>query len=204
MGTKDKKVDAYIVKSQDFARPVLNHLRELVHKGCPDVTEKMKWSFPNFEYHGILCNMAGFKQHCTFGFWKASLLKGGEKYFNPDGKTAMGQLGKITSLKSLPPDKVLLDFIKQAAKLNEKGIKVAPKKKPTAKKEFVIPGYFTAALNKNKKAKKIFEDFSYSHKKEYIEWITEAKTEATRNKRITQSIVWLAEGKSRNWKYMKR
>lgn len=204
MSHKDNRVDAYIEKSADFAKPVLNHLRKLVHKTCPYAEEKMKWSFPHFDYKGeMMCSMAAFKQHCTFGFWKASLMTGSEKLFKEIGKTAMGHLGQIKSLKDLPSDKVLIASIKEAMKLNEEGIKLT-KEKSREKNELVIPNFFKVALNKIKKAKTTFENFSPSHKREYIEWITEAKTEETRSKRIAISLEWLAEGKSRNWKYVKK
>lgn len=203
MGKKEKSVDAYISKSQDFAKPILKHIRWLVHKGCPDVEEKMKWSFPTFNYKGsILCNMAAFKQHATFGFWKVSLLR--SKGLLPEAdESAMGQFGRITDISDLPSDKVILSIIREAARLNAQGVKVLKKKK-TVKKVLVVPDYFIKALAKNKKAKTTFDNFSPSHKREYIEWITEAKTEVTRNKRMNTSIEWLTDGKPRNWKYMKK
>ena len=197
MPTVDPRIDAYIDKSADFAKPVLVHLRELVHKACPDVTETLKWSMPSFEYKGILCGFAAFKQHCTFGFWKQSLM---ESDAFPQNKTAMGSFGRITSLKDLPSDKVMLGLIKQAVELNEKGIKV-PKTKPAAKKELVVPEILLEALAQNEKAADTFNAFPPSCKKEYVEWITEAKTEPTRDKRLATTIEWLSEGKRRNWKY---
>jgi len=176
---------------------VMIHLRELVHKACPEVTETLKWSMPSFEYKGLLCGFAAFKQHCTFGFWKQSLL---ETDAFPKNRTAMGSFGRITSLKDLPSDKVMVGLIHQAMELNEKGIKV-PKKPAAPKKELVVPDVLMKALSKNKAAKTTFENFPYSCKKEYIEWITEAKTEPTRDKRLASTIEWLAEGKRRNWKY---
>jgi uncharacterized protein YdeI (YjbR/CyaY-like superfamily) len=197
MPATDPRIDAYIEKSADFAQPVLTHLRKLIHKGCPDVVETVKWSMPSFEYKGILCGFAAFKQHCTFGFWKQSLM---ETDAFSKNKTAMGSFGRITSLKDLPSDKVMIGLIHQAMELNEKGIKV-PKKPASAKKELVVPDDLKKALAKNKKAKTQFDKFSYSHRKEYVEWITEAKTEPTRNKRLDTTVEWLSEGKSRNWKY---
>ena len=197
MPTIDKRIDAYIEKSADFAKPVMKHLRELIHDACPDVTETLKWSMPSFEYMGLLCGFAAFKQHCTFGFWKQSLM---ETDAFPKNKTAMGSFGRITSLKDLPSDKVMLGLIRQAMELNEKGIKV-PKKQVPAKKELVVPDVLTKALSKNKAAKTTFENFPYSCKKEYVEWITEAKTEPTRDKRLASTIEWLSEGKRRHWKY---
>ncbi len=199
MPSTDKRIDAYIEKSAEFAQPVLIHLRKLIHKGCPDVTETLKWSMPSFEYKGILCGFAAFKQHATLMFWKQSLL---ESDAFPKNKTAMGSFGRITSLKDLPSDKVLLGLIHQAMELNEKGIKV-PKKPAPAKKEIVVPDDLKKALSKTKSAKLNFEKFSPSQKREYIEWITEARTDPTRDKRLATTIEWLAEGKRRNWKYEK-
>ena len=196
MPTVDPRVDAYIEKSADFAKLILRHIRKLVHKACPDIQETMKWSFPHFDHKGTVCSMASFKQHCALGFWKQSLM---EQDAFPAEKTAMGSFGRITSVKDLPPDKVMVALIHQAVELNEKGIKVA--KKPVDKKELVVPADLTKALSKNKSAKAAFDKFSYSHKKEYVQWIEEAKTEPTRNKRLATTVEWLSEGKSKNWKY---
>ena len=197
MPEKDPRIDAYIDRSADFARPILTHLRKLIHKASPKVSETVKWSMPAFEYKGLVCSFAAFKQHCTFGFWKQSLM---EKDAFAAEKTAMGSFGRIASKKDLPPDDVIIKLVRQAVELNENGVKVE-KKKPAAKKELVIPDYLTAALKKNKAAQKTFEGFPYSCKKEYVEWITEAKTEPTREKRLATTIEWLSEGKRRNWKY---
>ena len=205
MATKEKAIDAYISKSADFAKPILNHIRELVHKTCPGVEEKMKWSFPHFDYKGeMMCSMAAFKQHAVFGFWKASLMKDPVLVETAKSEVAMGHLGRLTSVKDLPADKKMVAWIKEAMLLNDKGIKLAAKPKPADKKELIIPDYFITALAKNKKAKQVFEDFAYSHKKEYLQWITEAKTEDTRNKRMTTALEWLSEGKNRNWKYERK
>ena len=206
MGRHDAKVDAYISSAADFAKPVLEHLRELIHKVCPDVEEGWKWSFPVFMYRGaMMCNMAAFKAHCAFGFWKAALMQDMDGILNIGEKSAMGHLGKIESIKDLPADKVLMKYIKIAMKLNEDEIKVPKKPKPTEadKKNLVVPDYFIAALKKNKPAQKAFDAFSYSHRKEYIQWFEEAKTEPTRDKRVAQALEWIAEGKGRNWKYEK-
>ncbi len=202
MAQLNKKIDAYIEKSADFAKPILKHFRTVVHKAHPDIEETVKWGMPFFEYKGVICNMASFKQHCAIGFWKASLMTDSHNLFSKDNEAAMGQLGRITSLKDLPPDKILITYIKEAIKLNEAGVKV--EKKTTIKKELEIPSYLISALKKSKKANFAFDNFSYSHKKEYVEWITEAKTEATRNKRLTTAIEWISEGKGRNWKYEKK
>lgn len=204
MPTKDPRIDLYISKSAEFAKPILMHLRELTHIACPEVQETIKWSFASFDYKGPMCSMASFKQHCAFGFWKASLMKDKTLTKNAESESAMGHYGKITSLKDLPSDKKIIAHIKEAMMLNEKGIKLPPRKVTTAKKEIVVPDYFLKQLKKNKKAYTTFESFSSSHKREYIEWITEAKTDETKNRRMETAIEWMAVGKSRNWKYMKK
>jgi uncharacterized protein YdeI (YjbR/CyaY-like superfamily) len=205
MGKKDPRVDDYIAGSADFARPVLTHLRKLVHAACPDVEEAMKWSLPHFMHQGILCSMAAFKNHCAFGFWKGSLIFGKAKTVGNTPKEAMGHLGRITAISDLPADAALIGYIKQAARLNEEGIKPPTRSKPRSKvkKDLVVPVELMAALKKNKKALAAFEDFSYSHKKEYVEWITEAKRDETRKQRVETAIAWMADGKSRHWKYMR-
>lgn len=202
---KEPRVDAYISKAQPFAQPVLKHLRELVHKTCPDVEEKIKWGFPHFDYKGgPMCHMASFKQHCAFGFWKAELMKGAEQLIdNAKSEVAMGHMGRITSLEDLPSDKKLTAYIKEAMRLNDAGIKVQKKLVEGDKKELATPDYLSAALKKNKKAKETFDAFSYSNKKEYITWLEDAKTETTRTKRLADAVEWMSEGKSRNWKYQK-
>lgn len=199
MGTRDPRVDAYIAKSADFAKPILKHLRAMVHEACPEVEETIKWGAPTFMYHGILCGMAAFKQHCALNLWKGALI------VDRNGKSAeaMGQFGRITSVKDLPPKREMLGYLKQAMKLNEQGVKTpnrTGKPKPVPR----MPAEFTAALAKHRAAKAAFEAFSPSHRREYIEWITEAKGEATRERRLAQAIEWIAEGKSRNWKYERR
>lgn len=202
MGKTNKRVDAYIAKARPFAQPILHHLREMVHKGCPGVEETIKWGMPSFDYKGPYCSMASFKEHAVFGFWKASLMKDAAK-MKDNQQNAMGHAGKIKSLSDLPTDKILLGWLKEAAKLNDDNVKLPPRNK-TEKKDIVVPDYFTRALGKNKKALKTFEAFSPSHKREYIEWITGAKSEETRNRRMSTAIEWLAEGKGLNWKYERK
>src|SRR5262245_53870158 len=201
MGKKDPRADAFIAKSAEFARPILCKLRKLVHAGCPEVEETIKWGMPHFMHNGMLCMMAAFKGHCTFGFWKGKLMNS----LKSDAKAdqAMGQYGRITSLNDLPADKVILAQIKEAARLNAAGVK-APRAKTKEKKPLRLPSYFLAALKGNPKAMEAFNAFSPSHKREYIEWITEAKTDATREKRLAITLQWLSEGKSRNWKYERK
>ena len=200
MGTRDPRVDAYIARSAEFARPILSHLREIVHSACPEVEETLKWSAPHFMYRGMLAGMSAFKAHCAFGFWKGSLVTGGDGGVEAQ---AMGQFGRITSLDDLPPRRVIIGYVKQAMKLNEEGVKT-PKRRKTPKPEPLMPAELAAALAKNAKARATFEAFSPSHRREYVEWIAEAKGEETRQRRLANALEWMAEGKARNWKYMGR
>jgi uncharacterized protein YdeI (YjbR/CyaY-like superfamily) len=198
MPTTDKRIDAYIANSAEFAKPILRSIRETVHEACPEVEETIKWSMPFFMYKGILCSMASFKQHCALHFWK------GDAVVEDKSKSdeAMGQFGRITSVKDLPPKRTLIHYIKKAKQLHDDGVKPARPAKPRdAKEELVIPTYFTAALKKNKRAHTVFEAFPYSKRKDYVQWVAEAKTDETRDRRLQTSVEWLAEGKSRNWKY---
>lgn len=198
----DPRIDGYIKKSAAFAQPVLKHLRALVHEGCPAVTETIKWGMPHFEYAGgMFCGIAAFKAHCTFGFWH----QGMEKLIGADGskvESAMGHLGRISSLADLPDDKTMIGYVRAAMKLSDSGAPARPRPASQApKKEAVVPEDLAAALKKNTAAAKTFAQFSPSHRKEYLEWIVEAKREETRQKRLATAIEWLAEGKSRHWKY---
>ncbi len=195
MPTRDPRVDAYITKSADFAKPILLHIRDVVHATCPDVEETMKWSSPHFDYHGMLCAMSALKEHCALGFWKASLIEG-----LGVGDGSAGSFGRLTTVADLPPRKVLVGYVQAAMRLNEEGTAV-PKTRGAPKPEATIPPDLAAALAKNKKAKAAFAAFPPSHRREYIDWITDAKREETRAKRVAQTVEWVAEGKSRNWKY---
>ena len=198
MGTTDPRIDAYIAKAAPFARPILAHLRELVHRGCPEVVETIKWSAPAFDCRGPLAGMAAFKAHCAFGFWKGALVaKTGRE------DEAMGQLGRVASLADLPPDDVFVAHVRKAAELNERGIK-APAPPKRAKKEIPMPPELAAALKKNARARAMFEGFSPSHRREYLEWIDEAKRAETRARRVATAVEWMAEGKPHNWKYQRR
>ncbi len=198
MPKKNPEVDSYIAAAAPFAKPILKHLHKVVHTGCPAVEEKIKWRFPHFEYKGNLAGMAAFKSHCSFGFWKGALILDSEMAEREDG---MGHFGRITRLADLPNEKTLLSYVRKAAQLNEAGIKVPRKPKPKKASGLEIPDDLTAALRKNARARKTFDDFSPSHRKEYVEWLTEAKREETRRQRLATVIAWLAEGKPRHWKY---
>jgi uncharacterized protein YdeI (YjbR/CyaY-like superfamily) len=207
MGTRDPRVDAYIERSAEFARPILRHIREVVHAACPEVEEAMKWSSPHFMYRGMLCGMASFKQHCAFGFWKGSLIvgAGGDGRDGGGGdasKDAMGQFGRLTRVEDLPGDETLTRFVHEAMRLNEEGVKSPARARKEPRPELPTPDYLAAALAENAAARGTFERFSPSQHREYVEWLTEAKTDATRQKRLASTLEWLAEGKPRNWKYM--
>jgi len=210
MGTKDPRVDAYIGKAPAFAQPILTHLRDVVHEGCPDVVETMKWSSPFFDYAGgPLCMMSAFKEHCRFGFWKSGLVLEGATFGASDdpslrsGQATPNGPRRVASLADLPPKRTLVKWVKKAAALNADGVKVERKKTPKA--ELVVPDDLAAALGQRKhaKARAAFDAFSPSHRREYVEWIAEAKTDATRQKRLAQTLEQLAEGKSRHWKYQR-
>lgn len=202
MKNTSPEVDRYIANAAPFARPILERIRAAFHKAHPDVTETMKWSFPHFEYKGLLGSMAAFKEHVSWGFWKGQLLDDPLGIIPPAGETSMGGL-KVRDVKDLPKDKDMVAYAREAVRLNEEGVKVARPKRE-ARGEPEVPAELTAALKKSPAAKKHFETFPPSHRREYIEWITEAKQEATRQKRIAQTIEWLSEGKSRNWKYERK
>ena len=194
MGTRDPRVDAYIERSADFARPILKRLRETVHSAVPKAEETLKWGAPYFDYKGPLCGMAAFKRHCAFVFWKDKLV-----VENPSDE-AMGQLGRIESLDDLPPKKTLTAWLKKAVKLNEEGVK-APRSARHPKPPVAVPADLEGALARNAKARAAFEGFSQSHRREYVEWIEDARRAETRSKRLATAIEWMAEGKPRNWKY---
>ena len=202
MGTRDPRIDAVIAKSADFAKPILTHIREAVHAACPDVEETMKWSFPHFMYGGaILCSMAAFKQHCAFGFWKGTLIveQGGER-----AATAMGQFGRITTVRDLPDEGELARYVQQAMALTDGRIKAPPKRAPARRAPLPVPDDLSAALERHPEARATFEAFSPSERREYVEWLTEAKGDATRARRLETTLEWLAEGKTRNWKYARK
>lgn len=201
--TADPRIDAYIKKAAPFAQPILTHIREVVHAVCPDAVETVKWQHPHFEYKGeMMVGMAAFKEYCVLGFWKSKLLAA-QGLSVPDGENPMGFNDRIRSVKELPNDRELTKLIKAAMALNEAGIKV-PRPKAAPKPPVKTPTYFMGVLKKNRKALAAWEAFSPSHKREYVEWITEAKTEETRDRRLVQAIEWIGEGKARNWKYMKK
>jgi uncharacterized protein YdeI (YjbR/CyaY-like superfamily) len=199
MGIRDERVDAYIAKSGEFARPILGHLREVVHAACPEVEETIKWSSPHFQYQGMLCMMAAFKEHCAFGFWKGSLVIGEDK---PSGEPARGEFGRIKTLSDLPSREILGDLIRKAMELNEAGIRSPTRSKARAVREIIVPDDLTDALSGNPAALAAFKGFSPSNKRDYVEWITEARTPATRGRRLVTAVEWMAEGKTRNWKYL--
>ena len=203
MPKRDPKIDAYIEKAQPFAQPILNYIRDTVHEFCPDAGEAMKWSFPHFIYKGKnLCSMASFKQHCAFGFWLESEMKTMKELTKDREKTSMFTLGKITKVEDLPAKPQLKNCILEAMELTDMGVTI--KKASPNSTEVEVPDYFSEALHHNSKAKDNFEKASPSFRKEYVMWITEAKTEATRNKRMADAIEWISEGKGRHWKYAKK
>jgi uncharacterized protein YdeI (YjbR/CyaY-like superfamily) len=201
MGQYDERIDAYIAKSADFAKPILNHIREMVHRVAPELSENMKWGCPFFDYKGPVCQMAAFKRHCAFGFWRENMLHDPKGYLKVDGEeSSAGSFGQILSISDLPPEEVLIDFIQQAIAINEKGVKLE-KKPVTPKAELPMPADFDKLLKADLVTMGNYEKFSPSCKREYLEWFAEAKSDATREKRMQQALEWIGEGKTRNWKY---
>jgi uncharacterized protein YdeI (YjbR/CyaY-like superfamily) len=198
MAIRSPEVDAYIAKAPEFARPILEKIRAAFHKGCPGLEERLKWRVPSFEYEGMMGGMAAFKAHVAWGFWRQDELEDPHGILQGDGMLGGG---KITKVAELPSQTVIVQYVKAAAKLNEAG----PKKKAPSKKKppVQVPPDLAKALRANRKALATFESFSPSHRREYVEWIVEAKRKDTRERRIATALEWLAEGKSRNWKYEK-
>jgi uncharacterized protein YdeI (YjbR/CyaY-like superfamily) len=199
MGARDPRVDAYVEKSPEFAKPILTRIRDTVHEACPEAEETLKWGFPHFTCKGILCSMAAFKEHCTLNFWKGDqVLESGVV-----SREAMGQFGRLTSVKDLPPAKLLRGYVKKATALNDAGTPGPISRRARSGEEPEVPDDLRAALKRDKEARATFEGFPPGQRREYVEWITEAKRPETRAKRLATAVEWLAKGKRRNWKYEK-
>lgn len=198
MPSTDPRIDGYIEAKAPFARPILNHLRTAVHRAVPGVDETLRWSMPSFTYKGrILCQMAAFKEHAVFGFWRGTEGAGGE-----ESASAMGQFGRLTSIADLPPAAELDALIRKAADLIDSGEK-APRPVKHPKPELAMPDDFAAALAASAPAQATYDSFPPSARRDYLEWVLDAKQSATRVKRIAQAVEWMAEGKRRHWKYEK-
>jgi len=203
MSNLNPEVDQYIAKSADFAKPLMKHLRAIIHETCPEVTEVIKWGIPHFDYKGdMMCILAAYKHHCSFSLYKAELMTEPKIVESVKAGKKMGYMDKLKTLADLPKKKILADYIKEAMTLNENGSKKV-KPKSAGPKLVETPDYFKARLSVNPKAKGIFEAKSASFRKNYIVWITDAKTEETRQKRMDESLGWIAEGKGRFWQYEK-
>ncbi|CAN7196279.1 YdeI/OmpD-associated family protein [Bosea sp. LjRoot9] len=200
----EPKVDAYAESVEAFAKPILAHLRGVVRSTCPEVVETLKWGIPHFDYRGeMMCIFAAYKSHCAFSFWKSSLMSDPRLKASVDLPSSKRFMGKLTSLADLPVDAELIAWIREAMVLNEQGAKVAPRTSSAPAKTVVAPSVFVDRLAASPSVKTIFESKSASFRKEYIVWIADAKTEATRDKRIDEALAWIAEGKGRFWKYAK-
>jgi uncharacterized protein YdeI (YjbR/CyaY-like superfamily) len=206
-GRFNRQFDEYHEAASDFAKPIMAHLRKLVHKECPEVVEEIKWGIPHFDYKGeMLCIFAAYRNHCSFTFWKESLMRDERLKANPDLKAAKRFMGKLTSLSDLPPDSELFAFVQEAMTLNDKGVKLASRHdaKPAKAAEIAIPDAFAEQLSRHEAANEVFQSRSPSFRKEYVVWIADAKTDQTRQKRIDESLEWIAQGKGRFWKYEKK
>ena len=199
-GARDPRIDAYVANAAEFARPILERVRETVHAACPDVEETLKWGFPHFVHGGrILCGVAAFRRHVALGFWLGERVTG-----TPGSDEAMGQFGRLAALADLPPKRTLAGWVRKAMALGRAGAKPPGRARRSPRPPAEVPADLAAALASNRKARATFDAFSNSHRREYIEWIGEAKRETTRAQRLATTIEWLAEGKPRNWKYDRR
>jgi hypothetical protein len=198
--TTDARVDSYIDGAAEFARPILQRMRKLIHQACPHAVETIKWGFPFFEYHGPLCGFAAFKAHCSLFFWRDIDVTPLLPTTNSAGE-GMGDLGKLTSLGDLPKDSILLACFRAAVEQRD-----SPKPKPTRTRKLVrelsVPADLKKALSGNAAAAETFKNFAPSYRREYIEWITGAKRPETRERRLENAVQWMSEGKRQNWKYM--
>jgi len=193
----DPRIDAYIARSAEFAQPILVRLRGLVHAACPEAEETLKWSAPAFLYKGrILCGMAAFKQHAAFNIWHGALVVGKQ-----GSDAGMGQFGRLTRVADLPGKREMTGYLKQAMQLIDDGVKAPSTRIAATKPPATVPDDLAAALKKNRRAQSTFDGFPPGQQREYIEWLTEAKREETRARRLQQAVEWMAEGKRRHWKY---
>ncbi len=195
---KAKNADAYISAAPDFARPILTHIRAVVHQACPGATESIKWSHVFFEYSGMLCAVAAFKTHCSFGFWHHGMRSVLEENGIPH-REGSGDFGPVRSTVDLPSDAVLIRLVRAAAALNAAGVPARAASRP--KRVPAVPADLARAFEAHPAAARAFQGFSPSHRREYVEWITEAKREETRARRVATTLEWLTEGKKRHWKY---
>jgi uncharacterized protein YdeI (YjbR/CyaY-like superfamily) len=198
---KNPAVDAYIEKASDFARPILEKLRSAFHKGSPQLEETIKWGVPHFEYKGIVGGMAAFKKHVAFGFWKSKLMDDPEGLFDRGPRASMCS-ARVEDVNNIPSQKILVDYVRRAVQLNEEGTQLPTQPKRKGPIRVVVPPDLKAALAKSKRAAKAFDALAPSYRRDYVEWLTEAKTEKTRAKRLATAMEWISEGKPRNWKYM--
>jgi uncharacterized protein YdeI (YjbR/CyaY-like superfamily) len=202
MTSTDPRVDAYIGKAAPFAQPILQHLRAVIHEASPEIEEGVRWGSPHFFYKGMLCGMAAFTQHCAFGFWKDKLIVRDDARRSGAPREGMGSFGRITAVTDLPPKRKIIGYVRQAMKLNDDGVKSPTRSKQARRRAPRTPADLAAALRRNARAKAVYAKFTPSGKRDYVEWLTEAKTPATRSRRLATALEWIAAGKPRNWKYM--
>jgi uncharacterized protein YdeI (YjbR/CyaY-like superfamily) len=193
MGKRIPEVDAYIRKAAPFAQPILEKIRDNFHAASAEIDEAMKWSAPFFEYKGVLGQMAAFKSHVSWGFWKAELM----------GQGATMRGFRVTDVEDLPSKKEMVELVRKAMRLNDEGVKVERAPSTRSAKPLQIPSDLAAAMKKDKKARSAFDSFSPSQQREYVEWLEDAKQAATRQKRLATAMEWIGEGKTRHWKYQK-
>lgn len=194
--SRDPRIDAYIAKAQPFAQPILTHVRQRVHAAAPNIEETLKWGAPAFTLDGkILLMMAAFKAHAALNFWRGQEIRGGEARGD-----AMGQFGRLVAVADLPGDAEFDALVREAATLAAaapapRKVKHEPKAPPELHPDFA------AALDASPAAKATLDGFAPSARRDYLDWISDARQDATRAKRVATAIEWLSEGKKRHWKY---
>lgn len=195
MTVVDPRIDAFIAKAQPFAQPILSHLRDAIHRACPHMAETIKWGRPAFENEGrIVAVLGAFKAHASLTLWKMGEAIG-------RGEEGAGRFGQLTSLADLPDDAELIRIIQATASARAESAPPKPKKAPRA--ELPVPEELAGALAQAAVAKATFDAFSPTNRRDYCEWIAEAKKPETRAARVAQAVEWLAEGKTRHWKYQR-
>ena len=199
-GRDDARFEAKIKAAEPFAQPILRHLRALVHEACPGVRETVKWGHLCFEREAIICMIGAFRQHCAFRFWHGGM----RAVLAEDGVTelsAMSSFGRITRVADLPSDRKMLGYLRHAVALAESGVPARRRRPTRVKPETKVPAELAAALKANPVAAATFAKLSPGGRRDYVDWIGEAKREATRSNRLATTVAWLAEGKARDWKY---
>lgn len=195
MNEASENITAYIEKATPEFKEVMIALRSVLNNPNFDIKEDWKWGAPNFNNEGMICWLAHFRNHVGMNFFKGTLIKDKYNLFTHYREEKGNRQLKFSDINQIIPEQIEY-YIEEAIKLNQENIKVVKKEIDTS-----LPLDLETELNNNPKAKMFFESLAPSYKRDYIEWIEEAKREATRTKRLATTMEWLSEGKKKNWKY---